>query len=270
MKFATVALVATAAAGQVAFPDVHWNVDKLDAIKADVKEYGVRHQAAQKADMEADIKSLSHAYASYKVGEYVIFGKYYKPIAEDHVVFFEELTVNGDCNKEVATQCVNAYILQGDWNKKTHGVMVDCVEDKAGCATDFAKLPEAKKQALAKKYKTDVNNLKVAYSKLFERTGKELKQAGAEHKKRVEAMRADFRKTAAQVAGKFGCDVKCLHKCGEQNDGNCFEKCHCGQGVITIKETFVNTYGIVKREYGDIQNLNAEEVETVNEAIQRF
>jgi|TARA_B110000238_G_C15969142_1_gene370936 hypothetical protein len=39
-----------------------------------------------------------------------------KPIAEDHVVFFEELTVAGKCNKEVATECVNGYILGGNFS----------------------------------------------------------------------------------------------------------------------------------------------------------
>jgi len=108
MKFAAVAsLIACASAGQVAFPSITWNVDKMAAIKQDVKAYGHRQQVAAKQDNEDNIKSLSHAYASYKVGEYVLFGKYYKPIAEDHVVFFEEMTVSGKCNKEVATQCVN-------------------------------------------------------------------------------------------------------------------------------------------------------------------
>jgi len=102
------------------------------------------------------------------------------------------------------------------------------------------------------------------------RTGKELEVAQQQHDMRVAAMRADYRRTATQVAAKFGCDTACLHKCGEQNDGNCFERCHCGQGVIKIQETYVNTYGIVKAEYGDIQNLSSEEVETVNEAITRF
>jgi hypothetical protein len=48
MKFATAALVACVSAGQVAFPSVSWNVDKLDAIKGDVKAYGIRQKAAQK------------------------------------------------------------------------------------------------------------------------------------------------------------------------------------------------------------------------------
>ena len=43
-----------------------------------------------------------------------------------------------------------------------------------------------------------------------------------------------------------------------------------GQGVISIQETYVNTYGIVKREYGDVQNLSKNEIRNVNEAIQRF
>ena len=175
MKFAAVAsLIACATAGQVAFPSVSWNVDKLDDIKQDVKSYGVRQQAAQKQNNIDSVKSLSHAYASYKVGEYVIFGKYYKPIAEDHVVFFEELTVDGSCNKEVATECVNAYILNGNWNAKSHQAMEACVKGKAGCATHYDQLPAPAKKALADKYHTDVDNLKGAYSALFERTGEEL------------------------------------------------------------------------------------------------
>lgn len=117
MKFSAVAsLIAAASAGQVAVPTITWNVDKVDDIKADIKAYGQRQMAAQKQDNEDNIKSLSHAYASYKVGEYVIWGKYMKPIAEDQVAFFDELTVSGNCNQEVATQCVNQYILSGQYN----------------------------------------------------------------------------------------------------------------------------------------------------------
>lgn len=123
MKFATAALVACVSAGQVAFPSVSWNVDKLDDIKQDVKAYGVRQHAAKQQDNEDNIKSLSHAYSSYKVGEYVIFGKYYKPVAEDYVVFFDEQTVSGNCNKEVATQCVNSFILNGQFDAQHHEMM---------------------------------------------------------------------------------------------------------------------------------------------------
>jgi len=270
MKFATAALVACVSAGQVAFPSVSWNVDKVDDIKQDVKGWAIRQKAAEKQDNEDNIKSLSHAYSSYKVGEYVIFGKYYKPIAEDYVVFFEEQTVSGKCNKEVATQCVNSFILNGDYDAQHHEMMATCVKTKAGCATDFDKLPQAEKEKLAKKYETDVKNLSGAYKALFKRTGEELKVAQQEHEKRQQAMRQDFRRTAKQVAAKFGCDVKCLHECGEQNQGNCFEKCHCGKGVIKIQETYVNTFGIAKREYGDVQNLSKSEIRNVNEAIQRF
>jgi|TARA_B110000238_G_C15969142_1_gene370937 hypothetical protein len=148
--------------------------------------------------------------------------------------------------------------------------MEQCVKGKANCTTHFDTLSPAEKKALADKYHTDTNNLKEAYGKLFERTGDELEVAHEQHEQRKAAMRADFRKTAAQVAAKFGCDVQCLNKCGEQNQGNCFEQCHCGKGVIKIQETYVNTFGIVKREYGDVQNLNSSEIETVNEAITRF
>ena len=177
MKFATAALVACVSAGQVAFPSVSWNVDKLEAIKGDVKAFAKRDQAAHKADDIASIKALSHAYSSYKVGEYVIFGKYMKPIAEDHVVFFDELTVNGKCNKEVATECVNGYILGGQYDEAHHDTMENCVKSKAGCTTHFDELSASAKEALAKKYHTDVNNLKQAYAALFKRTGEELEVA---------------------------------------------------------------------------------------------
>jgi len=52
MKFAAVAsLIACASAGQVAFPEITWNVDKMAAIKQDVKAYGQRQHAAQEQDM---------------------------------------------------------------------------------------------------------------------------------------------------------------------------------------------------------------------------
>jgi len=98
MKFAVAALLATVSAGKVAFPSVSWNVDKVDAIGAEVKAYGIQAHNAQKADGQESIKALSHAYASYKVGQYVVFGKYMKPITEDQVALFDELTISGNCN----------------------------------------------------------------------------------------------------------------------------------------------------------------------------
>ena len=91
-----------------------------------------------------------------------------------------------------------------------------------------------------------------------------------QHEARKRAMQRDFNETAEEVATEFGCDVACLKSCGQQNDGNCFEQCHCGQGTITIQETYINTFGIVKREYGDIQNLNNQQIRAVNDAISKF
>jgi len=47
MKFAVAALIATASAGQVAFPSVSWNVDKVHAIGDEVKAYGIKAHNAQ-------------------------------------------------------------------------------------------------------------------------------------------------------------------------------------------------------------------------------
>jgi hypothetical protein len=50
-------------------------------------------------DNKKNIQALSHAYASYKVGEYVIMGKYLKPIAADNVALMDEWTVDGTCDQ---------------------------------------------------------------------------------------------------------------------------------------------------------------------------
>ena len=186
MKFAAIALTATASAGQVAFPTVSWNVDKVNAIKNDVAQYGQRAHTAKMADNEASLKSLSHAFASYKVGEYVIFGKYMKPIAEDNVAFFDELTIEGGCNEEIATDCVNSFLVGpgctgGGPDKCAHEKMLVCVSEKAHCATNFYNLSAKDKQALADHYKTDIGNLENAYGALWERTGAEFKTAQKEH-----------------------------------------------------------------------------------------
>lgn len=148
--------------------------------------------------------------------------------------------------------------------------MEQCIYKKAHCAPHWESLTHQQQEALADKYKTSVQNLGRAYQGVVNKTKDELMVAYKQHEARKKVMQEDFRKTAETVAAKFGCNVDCLHKCGEQNDGNCFERCECGKGVITIEETYVNTFGIVKREYGDIQNLNNSQIRAVNDAISKF
>ena len=65
------------------------------------------------ADQKKDIEALSHAFATYKVGEYVIFGKYMKPIAAQNVALMDEWTVDGTCDQQEAVKCYNNFLLSG-------------------------------------------------------------------------------------------------------------------------------------------------------------
>lgn len=47
-------------------------------------------------------------------------------------------------------------------------------------------------------------------------------------------MKRDFDRTAERVATDFGCDTRCLQRCGQQDDCHCFERCSCGQGVVEV------------------------------------
>ena len=59
------------------------------------------------------VNDLSKAYANYRVGEYVTFSKNVKPFTDANVQVFDELTVDGTCNQDVAQRCVNKYIVNG-------------------------------------------------------------------------------------------------------------------------------------------------------------
>ena len=57
-----------------------------------------RTEKGQKDDAKKAAHDLSKAYATYRVGEYVAFGKNVKPVTEANVQLFDELTVDGTCN----------------------------------------------------------------------------------------------------------------------------------------------------------------------------
>ena len=84
-------------------------------------------------------------------------------------------------------------------------------------------------------------------------------------------MNADFKVAALKVATDFGCDAKCLTNCCDTNQGEqCFESCKCGDGVIKITPQRVNTFSLVKEEYGDLNNLSDQDVANINDALYAF
>ena len=159
MKFTSIiaALVSVVEAGQFAVPSIEWNVNKVNNITADIKAYGKRYQHDTMEDNKKNVESLSHAYATYKVGEYVIFGKYMKPIAAQNVAMMDEWTVDGSCDQNKAVECYNNFLLKGGYFAGYHNqngtwvstgeenkeVMERCVYKNASCAPHWESLSKA-------------------------------------------------------------------------------------------------------------------------------
>jgi hypothetical protein len=179
------------------------------------------------------LKDLSHAYATYRVGEYVAFGKFMKPIAEQNVELMDELTVSGQCNQATATECVNNWIVQG-MEPSQQPYMERCVKRTAGCNMHWDDLTPREQHYMAEQYDTDVDRLGRAYERVWAKTQRELEAGKRAHDRRAAAMKRDFDRTADTVARDFGCDNRCLQRCGEQDDCHCFERCSCGQGVVEV------------------------------------
>lgn len=93
------------------------------------------------------------------------------------------MTVDGSCNQKMARNCITNWMM-GGFKKNQYGAMHDCVLKKAGCNNSWENLSPAQKEALAKKYETDVQTLGAAYKKVWAATFKELKAARAAHDKR--------------------------------------------------------------------------------------
>jgi len=84
-------------------------------------------------------------------------------------------------------------------------------------------------------------------------------------------MRADFKNTTLKITNDLGCDNVCLETCldhsGTDNIPRCLKRCHCGKGVIEINGVPVNTMAIVEKEYGDVENLSEEDMDTISESL---
>ena len=64
-----------------------------------------------------------------------------------------------------------------------------------------------------------------------------------------------------QVSGNMGCDTTCMQGCMSRHAGDrCYSSCHCGQGVVSITNTPVHTMALVKEQYGNLNEMNEEEI----------
>jgi len=49
---------------------------------------------------------------------------------------------------------------------------------------------------------------------------------------------------------------------------SCYRNAHCGQGVVTVTNTPVNSMAIVKEQYGDLNDMNEDEITEFSELAQ--
>lgn len=289
MKFATLALIGAVVADgpietevnrqydqyernmpdQVEIPTFSWNKGAINSAKNETISWAHRHHDAAQADRKANVRSLSHAYSTYRVQEYVNFGKMLKPTAEFHVQFLDAITPNAQCNQDAATNCLNNFILHGA-KPEDRPALKACFR-AAHCEPNWDDMTPTQRQALADKYKTSQDTIRKAYQKIWQKTQADLEQGIQAHKTRVRAMKADFKGSAANVAEDLGCDKVCFNTCIDHNQSGdiprCLKRCHCGQGVIEITETPVNMVAVVEKEYGDVENLSEEDINTISESI---
>lgn len=88
-----------------------------------------------------------------------------------------------------------------------------------------------------------------------------------------------FKAACNKVEDQFGCKKGCLKGCyvstkkdhgGWEEYKACVEGCHCGKGVVNIKKTKVNTFSVIKEEYGDLNQLSEEDMENIDDALAQF
>jgi hypothetical protein len=106
---------------------------------------------------------------------------------------------------------------------------------------------------------------------MWQKTQADLEKGIAAHKARKAAMKADFKNTASRVAVDLGCDQVCFNSCIDHTDAHtipaCLRRCHCGQGMVDIQQTQVNTVAIIEKEYGDVENLSEQDMDTIEESL---
>ena len=182
------------------------------------------------------------------------------------VEMIDAMTVSGTCDKDALTVCVNDWML-GNTDEAT---ATTCGQT-AGCTMAWEDMTPEEQQTMATKFDTRVATLAEAYDTMFDTFEDDMETATAAHKTRQDVIDADFAAALLVVATDMGCDATKLSACA-MNDFryNCLERCDCGENVITITPTRVNTFSVLKSTYGDLTQMSRTDINTVNEMILKF
>ena len=191
MKFAAAALIGLVSASSFQLPEVDYDQASVNKAIQDFNSWGQSFANAVEKDAQESVKSLIHAYSTYKTEEYATFGKAWKPFAEWQVEFFDALTVSGNCNTKQATECVNSWILAGATRQAHDTTMMTCVK-YAGCNFNYESLTQAEKQALATKFKTSIDTIGKAYKAMEDKAEADLMAGIKAHEIRAKNIQEDF------------------------------------------------------------------------------
>ena len=265
-KFVLLALVG-ANASTVTVPTVSWNTTATDAAGANAQAWAGRNQRAEAADQQATNDDFTRAWARFEVGSYVNFGKNFSPIVAQQAEIYQNLTPSGNCNQEAATNCLNTY-FHSEMHHHNQHTMNQCVINTAHCNNGWDDMSAADRNAFARRYNTNVEAAGTAYGNIWNTFTDNLRTAQTAHQARQQAINNDFMGMINQVAGNMGCDTMCMQGCMSRNAGDrCYSRCHCGQGAVSITNTPVNSMALVKEQYGDLNQMNEEELTEFSQMV---
>ena len=267
MKFAVLALLGAVSASEVLIPEIEFDNNRVNQAGHRFESWAKRHEVAAKEDDRKTSHDLVRAIVRHRMQQDVNFGRDWKPLAEMDVEFVDLMTVNGGCNTEVATDCLTAHFL-GKLNKPE---VKQCIRTQAGCHNNWDELTPQEQEALAKKFDTKVETFAKAQQRYNDDLERDMEQAIEDHERRKKLMEEDFNRTILRIGGDLGCDQDCLEWCAKNNASDHeWEQCHCGKGVIEIKEHKVNTYAEIKAAYGDLNNLSDDQIMETNRLVSLY
>ena len=93
--------------------------------------------------------------------------------------------MNGTCNEDIATSCVNNWLIGNSSQYQAN----QCMQQDAGCVTNFDMMTQSEKQAMADRFDTRVGNLEEAYQNISDRFQRDVANAMVAHQQREDAMR---------------------------------------------------------------------------------
>jgi hypothetical protein len=114
----------------------------------------------------------------------------------------------------------------------------------------------------------------MAYAKLWNDFKDDMSAAVDKHKDRQQVIDAKFFNVLNKATADFGCDNHCMKMAFDhvgarelerspytrRRVANKLSKCKCGDGVVKITNTPVNSMALVKEEYGDLNTLSEQEL----------